>query len=211
LLYQDLVERYSISNTTALKYFLKRLLASSTKQISINKIYNELKSNGIKIGKNTLYDFLDYAQNIYLSLILQRYDNTLVNKELGEKKVFSIDVGLNNAIEFGFSKNLGKALENVVFLEIRREYKDIFYYRDSSSECDFLIQKAGELKAYQVTYEMSNEDTKKREIKGLINACKKFNLKSGVIITYDTLYSLVVDGINIDILPFYRWAIKDEF
>ena len=211
LLYQDLVERYSISNTTALKYFLKRLLASSTKQISINKIYNELKSNGIKIGKNTLYDFLDYAQNIYLSLILHRYDNTLVNKELGEKKVFSIDVGLNNAIEFCFSKNLGKALENVVFLELRREFKDIFYYRDNSSECDFLIQKNGELKAYQVTYEMSSEDTKKREIKGLINACKKFNLKNGTIITYDTLDSIVIDDININIVPFYRWVIEKNF
>ena len=74
--------------------------------LHINKIYNELKSNGIKIGKNTLYDFLDYAQNIYLSLVLHKYDNSLVNKELGEKKIYTIDVGLNNAIEFKFSSNL---------------------------------------------------------------------------------------------------------
>ena len=125
MIYKDLIERYGISNTTALKFFLKRIIASSTKQISINKIYNELKSSGIKIGKNSLYDFLDYAQNIYLAMTLHRYDNSLVNQELGEKKIYSIDIGLTNAIEFKFSDNIGKALENVVFLELKRQGKEI--------------------------------------------------------------------------------------
>ncbi len=120
LLYKDLAERYNITNTVALKFFLKRIIASSTKQISINKIYNELKSSGIKIGKNTLYDFLDYVQNIYLALTLHKYDKSLVNKELGEKKIYSIDIGLNNATEFKFSNNIGKSLENAVFLELKR-------------------------------------------------------------------------------------------
>lgn len=61
-------------------------MGATTKQISINKIYNDLKSSGIKIGKNSLYDFLDYVQNIYMALTLQKYDTSLVNKELGEKK-----------------------------------------------------------------------------------------------------------------------------
>jgi len=77
------------SVTISLKFFLKRIIASTTKQISINKIYNELKSSGIKIGKNTLYDFLDYVQNIYLAFTLQRYDDSLINKELGEKNLHS--------------------------------------------------------------------------------------------------------------------------
>jgi len=206
LLYKDLVERYNITNTVALKFFLKRLIASSTKQVSINKIYNELKSNGIKIGKNTLYDFLDYAQNIYLSLVLHKYDNSLVNKELGEKKIYSIDVGLNNAIEFKFSSNLGKALENILFLELRRVYNEIFYYKDSNSECDFIINEKNRItKAFQVTYEMDDEKTKKREIKGLVNACKNFNLDKGTIITYDSEDEIVEDNIEIKVIPFYKW------
>jgi predicted AAA+ superfamily ATPase len=52
MIYKDLIERYAIKNTAALKFFIKRILASSTKAISINKLYNELKSNGIKICKN---------------------------------------------------------------------------------------------------------------------------------------------------------------
>ena len=206
LLYKDLAERYNITNTVALKFFLKRIIASSTKQISINKIYNELKSSGIKIGKNTLYDFLDYVQNIYLALTLHKYDKSLANKELGEKKIYSIDIGLNNATEFKFSDNVGKSLENAVFLELKRNYDEIFYYRDSNSECDFIVNEKNTItRAIQVTYDMNDEDTKKREIKGIINACKNFNLADGVIVTYENEEVITLDEIKIELIPFYKW------
>jgi predicted AAA+ superfamily ATPase len=209
LLYKDLAERYNITNTVALKFFLKRLIASSTKQISINKIYNELKSSGIKVGKNTLYDFLDYVQNIYLALTLQRYDTSLVNKELGERKIYSIDIGLNNATAFKFSDNFGQALENAVFLELKRDRQEIYYYRTPQSECDFLISTHGKIThAIQVTYDMSDMDTRQREIKGLIEACQNFDLTTATIVTYDSEDEMLQDGIAIEIVPFYKWALS---
>ncbi len=210
LLYKDLAERYHITNTVALKFFLKRIIASASKQISINKIYNELKSSGIKIGKNTLYDFLDYVQNIYLALTLQRYDKSLVNKELGEKKVYSIDIGLNNAIEFKFSDDVGKSLENAVFLELKRNNKKLFYYRDLQGECDFIVYEKNTItEAIQVTYDMSDEDTKSRELKGIVNACKYFNLSRGVIVTYDSEDEIIFEDIEIQLVPFYKWSNRD--
>ena len=208
LLYKDLAERYNITNTVALKFFLKRIISSSTKQISINKIFNELKSSGIKIGKNTLYEFLEYVQNIYLALTLQKYDNSLINKELGEKKIYSIDIGLNNATEFRFSDDIGKSLENAVFLELKRKEFDIYYYRTSKSECDFLVFDKNTISdVIQVTFDMSDENTKNREIKALIEACKNFDLKSGTIITFDSEDELIENGIKIKIIPFYKWSI----
>lgn len=208
LLYKDLAERYNITNTVALKFFLKRIISSSTKQISINKIFNELKSSGIKIGKNTLYEFLEYVQNIYLALTLQKYDNSLINKELGEKKIYSIDIGLNNATEFRFSDDIGKSLENAVFLELKRKEFDIYYYRTSKSECDFLVFDKNTISdVIQVTFDMSDENTKSKEIKGLIEACKNFDLKSGIIITFDNEDELIENGIKIKIIPFYKWSI----
>ena len=208
LLYKDLAERYNITNTVALKFFLKRIISSSTKQISINKIFNELKSSGIKIGKNTLYEFLEYVQNIYLALTLQKYDNSLINKELGEKKIYSIDIGLNNATEFRFSDDIGKSLENAVFLELKRKEFDIYYYRTSKSECDFLVFDKNTISdVIQVTFDMGDENTKNREIKGLIEACKNFDLKSGTIITFDSEDELIENGIKIKIIPFYKWSI----
>lgn len=207
LLYKDLAQRYNITNTVALKFFLKRVIATATKQISINKIYNELKSSGIKIGKNTLYDFLDYVQNIYLALTLQKYDTSLVNKELGEKKIYSIDIGLNNATEFKFSDNIGKALENAVFLELKRNNNEIYYYKSAKSECDFVISTKGKIThALQVTYDMSDVDTKEREIKGLLEACQNFDLRVATIVTYDSEDEFEVDGIKINLIPFYKWV-----
>jgi len=209
LIYRDLIERYKINNSVALKFFIKRVLKSSTKLISINKIYNELKSSGIKIGKNSLYTYLSYVQNVYLALMLQKFDNNLVNKELGEKKIYGIDNGLVNAIDYNFSKNIGKLLENCVFLELKRRKEKIFYFRDSSSECDFLIVRDGKIdNAIQVTLNLENEDTKKRELKGILNACKEFNLNSGVIITYDSKDIIRINDIKIEIIPFYEWALN---
>ncbi len=211
LLYRDLSERYNITNTIALKFFLKRIIASTTKQISINKIYNSLKSSGIKIGKNTLYNFLEYVQNIYLAFTLPRYDNSLINKELGERKIYTVDIGLNNATEFRFSDNIGKSLENAVFLELKRKNKQLFYYRDTSSECDFIVQEGNKtVEALQVTYDMTADETSKREIKGLLSACKKLNLFHGSIITYDSEDEIIEDDVIITLTPFYKWVLTQN-
>ncbi len=211
MLYRDLIERYGITNTVALKFFIKRLIASSTKQLSINKIYNELKSSGIKIGKNTLYDFLDYVQSIYLALPLYRYDDKIVNKELGEKKIYTIDTGLTGAVVFSSSDNLGKALENAVFLEIRRKETAFFYFRNDSAECDFVLTQHNKIvRAIQVCYDMSDPETRKREIKGLLAACKAFGLQDGTVVTYDEETTIEQNGIVIDVIPFYKWALTEE-
>ncbi|WP_303701336.1 ATP-binding protein [Flexistipes sinusarabici] len=210
VLYKDLVERYGIANTSALKFFLKRILASTTKQISIHKIYNELKSSGFKIGKNSLYQYMDYARSVYLGDILQRYDRSIVNREMGEKKFYSIDVGLNNALEYRFSDDIGKALENIIFWELRRRFDgEIFYFRSNDSECDFVIMDRGRVAdAIQVCYDLNDYYTRRREIEGLLDICKKSNLKSGSIITYDTEEEIYVDNIYIKIVPFYKYALR---
>ncbi|MCF6317738.1 MAG: ATP-binding protein [Proteobacteria bacterium] len=202
LIYKDLVERFNINNTHALKFFLKRVLVSSTKQISVSKIYNDLKSSGIKVGKNILYEYLDHIENIYLSLTLEKYNPKILSGT--DRKVYSIDVGLNNAISFKFSEDIGKAIENTVYLELRRRGNKLFYYSDRASECDFIINEKDKItQAIQVTYDMNNDKTKKREIKGLVNACKKFGLDKGLIVTYNQEDEIVVDGINIKIIPLH--------
>ena len=208
LIYKDLIERFNIQNIVALKFFLKRVLASSTKQISINKIYNDLKSSGIKIGKNSLYDYLDHAKDIFLTMTLDRYDDKI---KLVEKKVYTIDIGLNNAIIFNFSENIGKSMENTVFLELKRRELEIFYLQDRYSECDFIVSDRGVIvHAIQVTYNMSDKETRKREIKGLMSACRRFNLQKGVIISYEESEEFVVDGVEVSVIPLFEFLLDFE-
>ncbi len=209
MIYKDLIERFSIKNIVALKFFLKRILASSTKLISINKIYNDLKSSGIKIGKNSLYEYLGYVEDIYLSLTLERYSQKITAGT--DKKVYSIDMGLNNTLLYKFSSDIGKSMENAVFLELRRREKEIYYHTDRTSECDFVVvEKGSVIEAIQVTYEMSEEKTREREFKGLFNACKEYNLNHGLIITYDEEGVYERDGVSIELLSLVSFLLTEQ-
>jgi len=208
MIYRDLVERYEIRNLPALKFFLKRTIASATKQISVNNIYNELKSSGFRIGKNQLYDYLEAAVNIYLAQILRKYSMSLVDRELGERKVYVIDTGLLNALDLKFSDDTGKALEQAVFLELRRQGKDIYYYKDKA-ECDFIVRQVSEVReAIQVCADIGETKTRNREIRGLTACCSEFGLRRGLIVTLNGSEEFEQNGIAVTVMPLYRWLLQ---
>ena len=207
MIYRDLLERYEIKNLPVLKFFLKRIMSSATKQVSVNKIYNELKSSGFKIGKNQLYYNLDACVNIYMAQILKKYTKSIVDWELGEKKIYAIDNGLLNAIDYKFSDDTGKTMEQAVFLELKRREKDIYFFKDKY-ECDFVIKQGFDvIEAIQVTATMSDDNTRKREIRGLINCCEEFGLKTGIFITLDSSKEFELNGVKIRVLPLYHWLL----
>ena len=200
MLYRDLVERYQIKDTLVLKYFLKRLVENTGKILSVHKIYNELKSQGIRVGKDTLYRYLEYAENVYFVRLLRKHYRSLVKSELAEKKVYLIDPGLLRSIRFLGDREKGILLENTIFKELLISGADVVYFK-GKRECDFIVN--GKL-AVQVSYDLSDEDTLKREIEGLKEACKYFGLKEGVIVTFGQEKLLERDlPIQISIIPAY--------
>ncbi len=181
--------------------------ASATKQFSVNNIYNELKSSGFKISKNLLYDYLEAAVNIYLAQILRKYSSSLVDRELGERKVYVIDTGLLNALDFKFSDDTGKALEQAVFLELKRQEKEISFFKDKS-ECDFIVKSGFDVtEALQVAATLSDAKTRHRELRGLTECCDKFGLRSGLIITLNGAEEFEHQGIAVTVMPLYRWLL----
>lgn len=201
MLFRDLVEHYEITNIAALRFFLRRLFKSATKQVSINRIYNELKSAGIKIGKNSLYSFLEQAESIFLVQTLRKYSRKLSVQEFGERKIFVIDNGLLNSVVFKFSEDRGKAMEQIVFWELRRCGKRFFFSRNGY-ECDFVtLSPDGEATdIIQVCSDLSEPYTLNREKKGVCMACKQFGVSHGTIITYDHQERIKEDGVSIDII-----------
>lgn len=210
MIYRDLIERYGIKNAVVLKYFLKRILASAAKQLSVNTIYNELKSSGVKIGKNHLYEYLEACQNIYLVFVLTKHAHKLVSRELGERKIYAIDNGLLNAISFKFSEDKGKAVEQAVFLELRRRGREVYFYRERY-ECDFVVKEGHRVsEAIQVAYSLSDKKTAEREIRGLVDACENLGLKEGVIITVDEPKEFGSERIKIKQTPLYKWLLESD-
>jgi predicted AAA+ superfamily ATPase len=203
MIYRDIVERYSIKDSFVLKYFIKRLAENVTKAFSVNKIYNELKSQGIKIGKNTLYNYLEYLENCYLIKLVKKHYNSVLKSDLGEKKIYFIDNGLLNAIRAFDSKNFGALLENLVWRELISKYNKVAFFKEKK-ECDFIID---DKIAVQVCYNLTNSETRKREIGGLTECCKYLHLQEGFIITFDDEEDLIKDDIKIYVVPAYKLAL----
>jgi len=209
MLYKDLIERYNISSSNVLKYFIEKLVDNLTKSFSINKIYNELRSQGFKMDKNLLYELLIYIENIYLTFKISKLDFSYSKRTKSDKKVYFIDNGLVNILTNSFSGDKGKMLENTVFLYLRSYFGDIFndnlFYHKTNKECDFVLsdrQKA--LAAIQVCYDISHPDTLKREIEGLQSAMSAYNLKNGFIITGEQEDEILQNNQHIQIIPAYK-------
>ena len=211
LLFRDIVERYNVTRIHALKYFINKLMSNLTTPFSLNKIYNELKSQGIKVGKDSLYEILEYIEAVYLGMRLYKFDYSIVNREMGDKKIYAIDNGLLNVISYQFSENSGKLLENMVFIWLRQLYGDSLFYYNQKTECDFVIfDRDKPIHAIQVCYDLSETSTRKREIKGLLSAMEYFKLENGLIITAEHEEELVFEGKTISIKPAYKLMVNSK-
>ena len=90
---------------------------------------------------------------------------------------------------------------------MKRKGKD-FYYHKENSECDFVIKNNLKIvEAIQVCFNF-NEKNEKRELDGLLEAMKKFNLNEGIILTYDQEKEFKVENKNIIIKSIWRWLIE---
>ena len=173
-IYGMLVEHFVILETyvSVLKYLMKRLIASFTKEFSTNKLYNELKSRGISISKDRIYRIVDQIFSIYMLAYVEKYDPSVTKKEMSNKKIYLYDNGFAAVTQHSFFEDRGKLLENLVFTHLRAQTEEI-YFLTNGWECDFLVfPTAKQPLAIQVT-ERLNSDNLKREIKGLEMARKR--------------------------------------
>lgn len=185
MLYRDLIERYEIKDIAVLKYLLKRLIGSFTREFSVNKLYNDLKSRGFSIGKDSIYRMMEEIFSIYMLAGIEKYDPAVIRREMSNKKVYLYDNGFAAAMHYSFSEDRGKRLENVVFRHLRAQIEEIFFVRNGW-ECDFAIFPSGRsAELIQVTERLDSENIG-RELKGLI-AGKQFIGNAEGLLLVDTI------------------------
>ncbi len=187
MIYRDIAERFEYSQLEQLKYILKKLISTVSSEFSINKLYNELKSQGAKLSKSILYSLYDDISNIYLFKQIERFSFSLSERRSHNKKVYFYDTGILSAVNYSLSEDHGKLLENLVAIELLRRKYEIFYGKNGK-ECDFIAKKRGETLAVQVCYKLTEKNIK-RETKGL----ESFDADRKLIIYY---YSDIKDPDN---------------
>lgn len=211
MLLKDLVEHYKLSNIEVLRYYLKRIMSNLTKPTSIRSIHGDIKSRGLKVSKDDLYDWAKYACDIFMFFRIPNYNRSLQKIESSQPKYYCIDNGLRDAVLLPQSGDNGKKLENTVFLQLYRQrtpVDQIFYYQ-GSGECDFVVQRGVEIVSLiQVTWDMSDDDTRRREINGLLEAAKVTGGNNLFIVTADTQETINLEnGVTINVVPVWRWLL----
>ena len=200
ILHRDIISRYNLRETRTLQEMAIYLLTNVGKEFSYNGLRKMFDFGSV----NTPISFVSYLEDSYLLFTVPKFDYSLRKQLVNAKKVYSIDNAMSIANSASFSSDKGRMLENLVFLILRRTYREIYYFREKG-ECDFLVKADGVIKeAIQVTYEL-NEDNKRRELEGLLEAMNKFSLNEGLILTYDQEDEIVIGGKKIKIKPAWKW------
>jgi predicted AAA+ superfamily ATPase len=183
---RDIIERYNIKNIALIKYMIKTLLKNASCSFSVNKLYNDIKSQGMSGARSVLYDYLGYLEDAYLIFSIPLFSESLRQEQSNPRKIYAIDPGLVKAYTFSLNDNFGHLFENLIFLDLKRTNHKIYYYLTKEKyEIDFFVEAPdGSRKIYQVAWDMSDPKTNEREQRAL-DAAKKELKVDGELITPD--------------------------
>jgi len=202
----DIALRHSIDNTFALKVLFKKLAESVKQPMSFNRITNIISSTGVKIGTNTVINYINYAIDAWLITPVQNIAGKIVEKETKPKYYFT-DNGLLNLFLIDGNTSL---LENLVAITLLRKYgrTDAVYFYNKDIEVDFYIPE--EKLAIQVCYSMIDAETSKREINALLSLEKHLEIEKMIIISRDEEKKITINTKQIEIIPVWKWLCESN-
>lgn len=202
MFFKDLVERYKITNVQLLETLLDKLFSSFSTRISLTSFYRQYKGK-FPFSKDLLFRYYKHILESMLVFEVKKFSESIYKRTRNPAKIYLVDIGLVKGLT---SKDVGRRLENLVFLELKRRGYEVFYFEDKK-ECDFIAVKERKFFPIQVTYELNKKNTD-REMEGMTEACKLLDQKKGIIITYDEERSTRINDISIDIIPIWKWIVK---
>lgn len=201
ILIRDIAVRYNIRDVRTLQRLALFLLTNVGNRVTGNKLRSIF---GIS-SATTILEYFSHLEQSYLLAFIPMFDYSLKKQNANPRKVYAIDTGLVEITTPHFSSDSGRKLENMVFLALRRQSKEIFYY-SGNSECDFLLMDKGVITtAVQVCWELNN-DNLEREVSGLAEAMKSFHLMEGIIVTLAQNDHFVRDGLTFKVIPYHEFV-----
>lgn len=203
ILHKDLIARFKIRDIKTFKELAGYLLSNVGKEVSY---VNLQKSLGIK-SQTSVKNYIDFLQEGYLIFEIYRYDHSRKKQFVHDKKIFCIDNGLKNAVGFAISEDFGRALENIVLLELKRKKSEVYFFK-AKKECDFVVkEKNCVTQVIQVTADYKKPGTKSRELEGLMEAMEVLKVSNGLILTYDTEEKIKIGRSTVRVMPIWKWLL----
>lgn len=204
---RDVVERHGVSNVTALRAMLRHLMSAPANRFSVNRFYGSLRSQGISVTKNALYEYVDHLTDAYLMFAVPLHTRSEAARRVNPSKMYAVDTGLLDAMAIPMTKDLGARLENLVFLHLRRKgLRPTYHLTASGAEVDFVLSSrpgaAPDL--VQACWNLTDESTRNRETTAIREAKEELGAASATIVTWLDPEG-EADGIRI--VPAWKWLL----
>lgn len=205
VLFRDIAARYRLESVLTLRELAFSLISNPSGLVN----YNKLKAHFQLGSVNTIRSYVEYMENSWLFFTVRRYDESLKRQQIAPKKVYCIDTGMVNSVGFRLSPNSGKLLENLVFLALRRQTSEIFYLSTPAGfEVDFYLPEQGQL--IQVTQNLSNADTRAREIRALEDARRERAVRSMLILSDQDENPFEIGGVPVQVRSAADWLLDQQ-
>lgn len=203
ILIRDIAVRYNIKDLRTLQRLAQYLISNVGKPVSGNKLKNIFEVG----ATSTILEYLSHMEYSYLLHFVPKFSYSLKKQIANPRKVYAIDTGLINVNSGSFTEDSGRKFENLIFLHLRRTFKEIYYFSEKG-ECDFITFNNGAFhQAIQVCYEL-NPDNLDREINGMIEALELFNMKEGTLVTISQKDQFEKNGKIIHVIPAHEYLLK---
>ena len=200
IVYRDIIARYKIESEVVIKSIAHHLANNISGLIAFNKLKQYFHLGSITTVKN----YISYLENAWLFFTVNIYDPSIKRQQIAAKKIYAIDIGMIRNIGFSFSEKYGQILENNVFLDLKRIFDQIYYYKTHNNlEVDFYVP--AEKLLVQSCYDLNNKETKQREVEALLQAMKEVKTKRAFILNLKQEEDLKINGNHIHILPAYKF------
>jgi len=201
ILARDVLTRFEIKERKKLEKLAYYLMTNIS-----NPIPSSSASKTLDLNVRTVDEYMGYLEDVYLFFFLPNFSYSLNAQYMNPRKVYCIDPGLRSAVSFRFSEDVGRLLENVVYLVLRRT-SEVYYWKGAKCEVDFVIKKGLKVTdIIQVCYSPEGK-TKEREERGLIKAAHEFKLKKGTVVTWEMEETNETEGVTIEYVPAWRWLL----
>lgn len=203
VLYRDIATRYRIEAVPALKELAFTLMSNPASLVSYNKLKERFKLGSV----NTIKNYISYLENSWLIFSLNIYDYSVKRQQIAPKKIYGIDLGMIHSVGFQFWPDTGKLLENLVFLALRRQTAEIYYYTSPENyEVDFYLPDRRQL--IQVTQHLNHAGTREREFRAIDAATQHIKVEQALILCESNEPQQVVGGVPVEICSISEWLLS---
>lgn len=205
VLIRDIVARFGIKDIKSLQRLASYLFSNIGHRITATRLKQPLAIG----ATSTVLSWFSHLELSYLVFFMPMFSHSTKAQLINARKVYAVDPGMVDLISSAMTEDKGQKLENLIFLHLRRNYRDLYYF-DGKGECDFVAMKHGTVsELVQVCHEL-NPDNLEREMNGLLQAMRFFNQQKATIVTFAESDYVEKDGYKITVVPAYQYLLTNR-